>query len=114
MRMEGAVDGEIVEGGQRDVLRAADVQFLKCFQHAEGHDAVADEDGCGPGCAVSIFRRGDLFSETVAGVVAEISFENSSLLCRDVRFTECLLIAAKTLAAGLDVERAGDDGDAAM
>src|SRR5581483_2420230 len=45
MGMEGAVHGEIVEGGKCDVLRAADVQFLECLEHAERHDAIADEDG---------------------------------------------------------------------
>jgi len=46
--------------------------------------------------------------------VAEISFENSSLLCRNVRFAQRLFIAAETLAAGLHIERTGNDGDAAM
>ena len=50
MWVERAVDGEIIEGGQGDVLGTANVQFLEGFENAERHHSVAEEDrGWPPG-----------------------------------------------------------------
>ena len=80
--MKRAVDGEIVEGGQRDVLRTAHVQLLECLEDAERHDAVTDEDRGWPPGALADRPLEDLFCKAVARIVPEIS----SLLRGDVRF----------------------------
>src|SRR5207248_1861677 len=103
-RMDKARDRNIVETGERNVLRYANARLGEREQAADRHGVVGREDGIGP-CA----PRGERLSRAIARLLAEIAVDHHR-----TAGAEPGAIAAQALLRLEVVSRAADVRDAAV
>ena len=104
--MKGHLLHEIVKCSQPYIVGAAYAEFFKCFQNAERHDSIADED-----CGWPFDAQKQLFCQTVARLLTKVPFEDQTVLDFAICFSQSLLVPLQTLFSRLELQISGNDGD---